>query len=407
MDDLSIFIKSITEVNSSDIHIIKKDLFLNNLEVNKIINKYKLTKKEIDKLFLLGKKICTQYNSMLLKNLINDVEISNHVFEKIKKYNKKKWNQLCNIIQNYYEQLKNKNIHNKKVLKQYLDLLDNNDIVTDEYMLAGFLKFSGGFLVSNETVKKYNIHSLVNLNDDIEIEYKYKITDFYYNFIKSCMDRITEKERKNFSKDIIEFNSLEKFNSLDFCINYIKKVRTKVDASEKNIKSFREDSGNFYGYKYEFIPLVEYAKSIITNKNVFIKYTGFDSSKPDGYISYDNKDEIIEITTVGLDEKNKMQKKILNEQGIYIDDVEYFDSIYSNIINEIKEKYLKKENKGYNDKRILLIYITNEILWPFSTFNVDDMIKDVKKMILSISNFEKIYVILYDKNNKTLVEQVY
>ena len=382
IDDLSIFIKSITEININDLYTIDRSLFLNNIDVKNLIKKYKLTQEEIDKLFLLGTKICTQYNNMLKRNLINNQDISNIIFDKIKKYDKNKWNQLCNIIQNYYEQLKNRNIHNKVVLKKFLELLDNNDIVTDEYMLASFLKFNDGYLLLDETVKKYNIFGLTDLNDDIKIEYKYKITEYYYNFIKSCMDRITEKERKIISEDIIKFQTLEKCNSLDFCIEYIKKVRSKIDSNERNIKAFREDSGNFYGYKYEYTPLVEYAKTIIINDDVFIKYTGYESSKPDGYICYGNNKEIIEITTVGLDEKNKMHKKILNEQGIYIDDIEYFDSIYSNVINEIKVKYLKKENKGYTDNRILLIYITNEILWPFSTFNVDDLIKKVKKIIL-------------------------
>ena len=237
IDDLSIFIKSITEININDLYTIDRSLFLNNIDVKNLIKKYKLTQEEIDKLFLLGTKICTQYNNMLKRNLINNQDISNIIFDKIKKYDKNKWNQLCNIIQNYYEQLKNRNIHNKVVLKKFLELLDNNDIVTDEYMLASFLKFNDGYLLLDETVKKYNIFGLTDLNDDIKIEYKYKITEYYYNFIKSCMDRITEKERKIISEDIIKFQTLEKCNSLDFCIEYIKKVRSKIDSNERNIKA--------------------------------------------------------------------------------------------------------------------------------------------------------------------------
>lgn len=399
MNDFNILIKTITRLNVNDELNIDDNIFFADKDIVGIVNKYNLNEVEKNKLYTLALKLCTIYRKTLDSNLIKDDNISIFVFDKIKKYNIDKWNQLCNIIQYHFD-----NSPKEKKLFKFLNLLDMNNYCNSEYLLTSFIDENDKHYIIESDAIKYSLKSLTTKSDEFNYDYEYYIDQDNYDFIISYIDKLAKKEKKILSKDILGKLPLDKIMTVAECENYIKDVLKRAESSEKTKKVYREDIEDLYKFKSEFIPLVDYVKSL-NDSSILVVYTGKDETKPDGFIYYDGKKEIIEITTAGMDEKDKIIKKILNEKGVYTE-VEWFDENYTKLVDEIYDKYEKKEKKGYSDRRVLLIYITNDIFWPYAKFTGKDLVNEIKKRIPLNNNFEKIFVIFYDKNGKKIVEKI-
>ena len=182
---------------------------------------------------------------------------------------------------------------------------------------------------------------------------------------------------------------------------YIKRIRETIKGNIEEIKKMRLKTGLYKKYREELIPLLEYG---ILEYGLECKYL-FQLIK--GNQSYDAvvlKDgaviEIIEITNPQNGEKNFIDAKELNDNGIT--EIKVFGSESQNEISSIiVNTALKKAKKNYKDKT-LVIFIDEAFEFDLSDEDDCYVLDDLSNYLRSIkySAAKVVFLIMHQNWDK-------
>ena len=403
MNEMKMLVDAIVECNKSDKMTMNKNTFINYKSIIDIIDAHDYTKDNINRLIMLANRLVKHSNNHLQKVEFTDLSFYNALFEILKTINEYKFENIINLIDKYCYSQKEK-IPSEKVLKKYINTIINNNYIINKSLLGHIDVIGNEIVISESIVKKYNLFNMVN-KQHLPWSYLMKTIsqDDFNMIVCSCDVFLTVKQMDYINTKIINIKKYNRYNKLPYLINDMQKVLKSVDKIENAGKVMRIRYGDFDKYISEIYPMILYARE--RNDVIRIKHTGnmtFKSSHDGEFITTEGK-ELIEVTSVAYDEKEKNNMKVLNIKGIVSGDLRYEDT--SQLVDDIFMAIIKKNNPNkYKEVTTLLIDGLNVFL--FENDKMQSIIDELKKRINVTNVFNRIDLIVYNGNEKVCIYNI-
>ena len=402
MNDITVFIDALIDLNPKDDLVIDKKCFYKNNNIDKIVKKYDFSNVGKNKLYLFALYILKFNNTTLQKRseLYNNVNID-LLFNNLKIIKKEyidyfgclfcrymNYELKCNDLFLFLEILSKLKI---KYLYFMWKIEHNNEYYTGEEY--------GKDLCKNGLAEKLEFYI-----GDME----YRLTKKGKEFFNNIYIEPTNKEKEFYSKKI----NIKKMSTLSPVLEhkrYYEEIMNEIGTDNIHIKVSRLYDKNFKIFFEEYNVLIKYAIAKYGN-NCSLKFCGRDTSniiKYDGFIIFGNTEEKIEITGPFYTKEEKKTIKELNKVGFtchkcsrYEDPQKYIESI-------VKDAVEKKNAKESYDNTITLVVMFDDFSYLFSEQITDENYINSLFENLKDNNYKfKNINILIDKyeSNKIVIE---